>query len=253
VRQKNSGFKYMEKSPCSDFKVPIWWDFVKKMVTIKPIGWYLDTIHTLVVRVWRIGFRVICGGCACFGKHNSRPHLRSHRYPQVKLSCKGLNHTQPSPKPLQHDTLLAPPSQVEWPRARPQGLSNSGLNFESRTSWGPGVPVHWAITPGPGVLAFVSKFLQFDGSVLQPPDHVLFSVSLIFEWVPWQPFYFVYLFVFSSNSMPWARTLIVCNIWLRTCVAIIFSPASPQLETNCFWFMMCFLPPYSYFNFMLDA
>lgn len=71
-------------------------------------------------------------------------------------------------------------------------------------SWRPGVPVHWAITPGPGVLAFVLKFLQFDGLVLQPPDHVLFSVSLIFQWVPWQPFYFVYLFVFLSNSLPWA-------------------------------------------------
>ncbi len=107
-------------------------------------------------------------------------------------------------------------------------------------SWGPRVPVHWAITPGPGVLAFVLKFLLFKGLVLQPPDHVFFALSLIFERIPWQPFYFVYLFVFSSNSLPWAVALIVCNIWLRKCVAIIFIPASPQLETNCFWFRCVF-------------
>jgi hypothetical protein len=35
--QKQSGFKYMEKSPCSDLMVPIWWDFVKKIGTIKAI------------------------------------------------------------------------------------------------------------------------------------------------------------------------------------------------------------------------
>jgi hypothetical protein len=30
--------------------------------------------------VWRIGSRVICDSCACFGKHNSTPHLTSRRY-----------------------------------------------------------------------------------------------------------------------------------------------------------------------------
>jgi hypothetical protein len=55
----------------------IWWDFVRKigtikairryLGTIKAIRRYLGTIHTLVVRVWSIGFRVICGSCACFG------------------------------------------------------------------------------------------------------------------------------------------------------------------------------------------
>jgi hypothetical protein len=35
--QKKSGFNYMEKSPCPDFMVPIWWDFVKKIGTIKAI------------------------------------------------------------------------------------------------------------------------------------------------------------------------------------------------------------------------
>jgi hypothetical protein len=47
--------------------VQIWWDFVRKIGTIKAIRRYLGTIHTLVVRVWSIGFRVICGSCACFG------------------------------------------------------------------------------------------------------------------------------------------------------------------------------------------
>jgi hypothetical protein len=63
----------------------IWWDFVKRIGTIKPIRWYLDTIHTLVVRVWRIGLRVICGRCSCFGTHDTRTHLTSHRYHQVKI------------------------------------------------------------------------------------------------------------------------------------------------------------------------
>jgi len=78
--QKKRSFKYMEKSPCPDLMVPIWWDFVKKIGTIKAIQWYLDTIHNLVVRVWRIGSIVICGSCACFRKHNSRPQLTSHWY-----------------------------------------------------------------------------------------------------------------------------------------------------------------------------
>jgi hypothetical protein len=80
MQQKKSSFKYMDKLPWSDLTVQIWWDFVKKIGTIKAIRWSLDTIHTLAVRVWGIGSRVICGSCACFGKHNSRPHLTSHRY-----------------------------------------------------------------------------------------------------------------------------------------------------------------------------
>jgi len=37
MQQKKSSFKYMEKLPCSDLKVQIWWDFVKKIGTIKAI------------------------------------------------------------------------------------------------------------------------------------------------------------------------------------------------------------------------
>jgi hypothetical protein len=74
----------------------VWWDSVKRIGTIKPIRWYLDTIHTLVVRVWRIGLRVICGRCACFGTHNSRTHLTSHRYHQVKIRGKGPVQLSPA-------------------------------------------------------------------------------------------------------------------------------------------------------------
>ncbi len=124
------------------------WDFVKKIRTIKPIRWYLDTIHTLVVRVWRIGLRAICGTSACFGKHNSRPHPTSHRYPKVKLSGKGPTQFSPAfhqwvwtirnrvPRPFNMMRCWHP--QVnQWLRAT--STFNWGLNFESRTflrSWG---------------------------------------------------------------------------------------------------------------------
>jgi hypothetical protein len=92
----------------------VWWDFVKKIGTMKPIRWYLDTIHTLVVRVWRIGLRAICGSCACFGKHNSRPHPTSHRYPQVKLSGKGPTQFSPA-----FHQVLSPTLFWNWTYLRP--------------------------------------------------------------------------------------------------------------------------------------
>jgi hypothetical protein len=49
--QNKSGFKYMEKAPCSDLMVPIWWDVVKKLVPSSPFDDILIPIHTLVVRV----------------------------------------------------------------------------------------------------------------------------------------------------------------------------------------------------------
>jgi hypothetical protein len=45
--------------------VPIWWDFVKKIGT--------DTTHTLVVRVGRIGLRVICGVVRVLGSTTADP------------------------------------------------------------------------------------------------------------------------------------------------------------------------------------
>jgi hypothetical protein len=157
-------------------------------------------------------------------------------------STSGFEPSATASQALQHDAMLA---ELSTPKST--SVTEGHKDFRTRVwtlnpepSWGPRVPVHWAITPGPGVLAFVLKFLLFKGLVLQPPDHVLFSVSLIFEWIPWHPFYFVYLFAFSSNSLPWALALIICNIWFRKCVAIIFIPASPQLETNWFWFRCVF-------------
>ncbi len=94
----------------------------------------------------------------------------------------GLNHTQPRPKPLQHDTLLAPPSQVQWPRAGPQGLSDWGLNFESRSilrSWGSSPlsyhPWPWGISSCFEVLA-----IWWIGATTTRPCFVL---SLFDLWV----------------------------------------------------------------------
>jgi hypothetical protein len=149
------------------FDVILW----KKSEASSPFD--LDTIHTLVIRVWRIGLRVICASCACFGKHNSTPHLTTHRYPQLKLS--GNRPAQLSPafhqwvwtirncvwSPSTWHFVSTPKSSsvTEGRKDFPPGV----WTFNPEPSWGPGVPGHWAITPGPGVLGFVLKFLQFDG------------------------------------------------------------------------------------------
>jgi hypothetical protein len=90
VLQKKQWLQIFGKITLLRFDGILW----KRLVPSSPFD--LDTIHTLVVRVWRIGLRVICDVCACFGKHNSRPHLTSHRYPQVKLSGKGSAQLSPA-------------------------------------------------------------------------------------------------------------------------------------------------------------
>jgi hypothetical protein len=236
----------------------VWWDFVKRIGTIKPIRWYLDTIHTLVVRVWRIGLRVICGRCACFGRTTAEPTWQAIGTTKSNSVAKDPHNFHLHSTSGFEPSATASQAPSTWRVvSTPKSSSVTEGDKDFRTgvwtlnaepSWGPRVPVYWAITPGPGVLAFVLKFLLFKGLVLQRPDHVLFALSLIFEWIPWQPFYFVYLFVFSSNSLPWALALIVCNIWL----SYHFYPGFSTARNKLLLVQMCFLPTYWYFNFMLD-
>jgi hypothetical protein len=104
----------------------IWWDFVKRIGTIKPIrSWYHPYPRSQSLKdrfksyMWWL--------CVFWEAQQQTPpdtpsvppsqtQWQRIRTTFTRILQVGFNHTQPCPKPLQHDTLLAPASQVQWPR-----------------------------------------------------------------------------------------------------------------------------------------
>ncbi len=104
----------------------IWWDFVKKIGTIKPIrSWYHPYPGGQSLKD-RFKSYMWCL-CVFWEAQQQTPPDKPSVPPSqtqwqrirttfTRILQVGFNHTQPCPKPLQHDTLLAPASQVQWPR-----------------------------------------------------------------------------------------------------------------------------------------
>jgi len=124
VLRKNSGFKYMEKSPCSGLVG--FCDKNRYNQDHSMISWYhpYPGGQTLKDR-----FKSYMWSLCVFwdaqqqnppDKPSVPPSQNAWQRTRTTFTCippVGLNHPQPPPKPLQHDAMLAPPSQVQWPRA----------------------------------------------------------------------------------------------------------------------------------------
>lgn len=129
---------------------------------------------------------------------------------QWQRASRTVTCTPPHPKPFRHDKLLV------VPHVKLSGRGSAGLSpaqqwvwtWNPEPFWGLGVPDRLYITepsllPLEYWLLFWSCCNLIDQSLGQSPNLAVFSVSLIFEWVAWQPFCFMYLFRFFL--IPWHK------------------------------------------------